>query len=89
MPPPAGPPAERPDVTVRYWASARAAAGADQESFPGATVAAVLEASVAAHPALAPVLRVASVLLDGSPASADAPVSGGATLEILPPFAGG
>ena len=35
------------------------------------------------------VSAVASVLLDGSPADRDQEIPAGATLEILPPFAGG
>ncbi|WP_231635251.1 MoaD/ThiS family protein [Luteipulveratus halotolerans] len=77
------------DVTVRYWAGARAAAGVDEESLPGTTVAAVLDAAVTAHPALAPVLEVASVLVDGVVAEPARTLAPGETLEVLPPFAGG
>ena len=76
-------------VTLRYWAGARAAAGVDSEPASGATVGEVLAAAAARHTALEPVLRVASILLDGRPASADEQVRDGATLEVLPPFAGG
>jgi hypothetical protein len=44
---------------------------------------------VGAHPALEPVVQVASVLLDGRPAAREAPVADGMRLEVLPPFAGG
>jgi molybdopterin converting factor small subunit len=76
-------------ITVRYWAAARAAAGLDAEEHSGATVGDVLVAAVDAHPALAPVVQVASVLLDGRPASRETPVADGMRLEVLPPFAGG
>lgn len=76
-------------VTVRYWAAARAAAGTDCEVLPGGTVGAVVDAAVAAHPELARVARVASFLLDGRKVTRGAAVSDGATVEVLPPFAGG
>jgi sulfur-carrier protein len=78
-----------PQVTVRYWAGARAAAGLDTEVLAGETVADVLGRAEAAHAALGPVLQVATVLLDGRPAAAASRLSEGATLEVLPPFAGG
>jgi sulfur-carrier protein len=78
-----------PQVTVRYWAGARAAAGLDTEVLAGETVADVLARAEAAHPGLGSVLQVATVLLDGRPAAAAGQLSEGATLEVLPPFAGG
>jgi sulfur-carrier protein len=76
-------------VTVRYWAAARAAAGVDSETRTGATVGEVVDASVAAHPDLARVARVASFLLDGRKVGRDDRVTDGGTVEVLPPFAGG
>jgi molybdopterin synthase sulfur carrier subunit len=78
-----------PQVTVRYWAGARAAAGVDTEVLRGETVADVLAQAEAAHADLRAVLQVATVLLDGRPAAATSRLSDGATLEVLPPFAGG
>src|SRR6476620_6974727 len=52
-------------VTVRDWAAARAAAGADADVQPGDTVGAVVDAAVAAHPGLERVARVGTFLLDG------------------------
>jgi molybdopterin converting factor small subunit len=77
------------DVTIRYWAAARAAAGCDSESFPGQRVGDVLEAAAAAHAGLGVVLEVSTILLDGCAVSASEPLSRGSTLEVLPPFAGG
>jgi molybdopterin converting factor small subunit len=89
------------DVTVRYWASARAAAGCDSERFTAHHVGDVLEAAAAAHPGLGAVLEVSSILLDGrqvaragtSPESLPEllpePLYDGAVIEVLPPFAGG
>ena len=77
-------------VTVRYWAGARAAAGTTEESYDGETLGAVLDQAVAAHGAgLARVLSVASFLVDGVRTGRDAALADGATVEVLPPFAGG
>ncbi|MDQ1536084.1 MAG: sulfur-carrier protein [Actinomycetota bacterium] len=77
------------EVTIRYWASARAAAGCDSESFTGSQVGDVMEAAANAHAGLGVVLTVSTILLDGRPATASQEVSQGSTLEVLPPFAGG
>jgi len=87
------------DVTVRYWAAARAAAGVEAETVPvgeGATLADVLAAVRGRHGArsrLADVLAVCSVLVGDQPAGSrapeDVPVWPGQTVEMLPPFAGG
>ncbi len=77
------------EVTVRYWAAAKAAAGVTAEHRPAGTVGSVLAAARAEHRDLEPVLAVASVLLDGRPAHDDDQVAPGSTLEVLPPFAGG
>ena len=77
------------DVTIRYWASARAAAGCDSERFGGHHVGDVLEAAAAAHTGLGVVLGVSTILLDGRPVTAGEPLTEGTTLEVLPPFAGG
>ena len=80
-------------VLVRYWAAARAAAGVDSERLTGDTVGAVLGEAVARHTGLAPVLRVASVLVDGRAVDREqlevTPITDGAVVEVLPPFAGG
>ncbi|QKE82724.1 MoaD/ThiS family protein [Arthrobacter sp. NEB 688] len=77
-------------VTVRYWAGARAAAGVDGESVPAPpTVGGLIAALAQARPGLAAVLPVCSVLVDGLAASGDDPLPPGATVEVLPPFAGG
>jgi molybdopterin converting factor small subunit len=78
-----------PKVTIRYWASARAAAGCDSESFTGHHVGEVLAAASAAHTGLASVLQVSTILRDGLPVARSEPLSQGAILEVLPPFAGG
>ena len=87
------------DVTVRYWAAARAAAGVDAESVPveeGATLADVLAEVRSRHGArsrLAEVLAVCSVLVGDRPVGSRSPedvrLAAGDTVELLPPFAGG
>ena len=79
-------------ILVRYWAGARAAAGVAEEYVPlaaGARVADVVAEVRRARPGLEPVLAVASLLLDGRAVRQEAPVGTAATLEVLPPFAGG
>ena len=77
------------EVTLRYWASARAAAGCDSESFTGQRVGDVLAAAAAAHTGLEIVLGVSTILRDGRPVVASEALSEGTILEVLPPFAGG
>lgn len=86
-------------VTLRYWASARAAAGVDQEQFEvGAEIslADLKRLSVARHPdssRLKDVLACCAAMVGDRPATSDDPetlmIPAGATVELLPPFAGG
>jgi molybdopterin converting factor small subunit len=81
-------------VTVRYFAAARAAAGTPQEALDldrPVRVADVLEAAGRRHgPRLLAVLARCSYLLDEvAVRDVAAPVADGATLDVLPPFAGG
>ncbi|MBR7741899.1 MoaD/ThiS family protein [Phycicoccus sp. BSK3Z-2] len=87
---PAGGAAASGEVTVRYWAGARAAAGVESETVPGlATVGDLAAALGAARPALGPVLEVATLLLDGRAATPEQDLPAGSVVEVLPPFAGG
>jgi sulfur-carrier protein len=81
-------------VTIRYFAAARAAAGVETEPLElreGATVDDALAAIRERHGAeLARVLDRCSFLLDEvAVRDRSAIVPAGATLDILPPFAGG
>jgi sulfur-carrier protein len=85
-------------VTVRYWASARAAAGvaSDDVVVDGpVTLADLRERCVRLHPdtRLAAVLAVCSVLVGDQPVGSLDPgsveVRPGDAVEFLPPFAGG
>jgi len=77
------------EVTVRYWAGARAAAGIESERVAAGTVGEVIEQLRDRHTGLGPVLAVASFLVDGRAARRIDPVSPGSVVEVLPPFAGG
>jgi molybdopterin synthase sulfur carrier subunit len=79
-------------VTVRFFAGARAAAGCDQVLVGPAGLQEVIQALHASFPALKNVTPVCSFLVDGISARArgDGPfISGGSSLDVLPPFAGG
>ena len=85
-------------VTVRYFAGARAAAGRDSEVLARPPATAVWTVDDALHelsrrhgPGLAKVLAASSFLLDEvAVRSLEAPLPPeGATLDVLPPFAGG
>ena len=80
-------------VTVRYFAAARAAAGAESETVvvrPGTTVAELVDRIAARGSRLASVLGRCSYLCDGVAVRDEtAPLCAGNTLDVLPPFAGG
>lgn len=82
-------------VTVRFWASVRSAAGVVEDAFPPGTVADVLAEVGARYPATVELLPRCSVLLnamavhDLSGAGRSREVKQGTTMEVLPPFAGG
>ena len=82
-------------VTVRFWASVRSAAGVVEDAFAPGTVADVLAEVRGRYPATAEILPRCSVLLNAM-AVHDLAGSGqgrevrpGTTMEVLPPFAGG
>ncbi|WP_353507611.1 MoaD/ThiS family protein [Intrasporangium sp.] len=85
-------------ITVRYWASARAAAGVETDALPVSdpiTLADVVRRAAALHPGtrLPGVLEACSVLVGDQPVKSRAPdgvlVKPGQVVEFLPPFAGG
>ncbi len=81
-----------PTVTVRYFAGARAAAGRPEETATGGRSLDDLLTELADRHGerLAAVLRVASFLVDGVTChDRRAPLPAGATIDVLPPFAGG
>jgi molybdopterin converting factor small subunit len=89
---------ETSPITVRYWASARAAAGVTSDALPVTgplTLTDVVRRAVALHPGtrLPNVLEACSVLVGDQPVGSRQPdtvlVKPGQTVEFLPPFAGG
>lgn len=98
-PDPATQPPGETHVVVRYWASARAAAGVNEDRIEvdGPTsLAEIRERVLALHPdapRLADVIASCSVLLDDEPLgrrdAARVRVRPGTSVEFLPPFAGG
>lgn len=80
-----------PMVTVRYFAAAAEAAGTSSEQVEATTLGGLLAEVVGRHgEALGMVLGRCSVLLDGRRADDPATeLTPGATLDVLPPFAGG
>ena len=81
------------EVTVRFFAAARAAAGADSDLLTvqqGATVADVVSELCCRGDELARVLQRCSYLCDGIAVRNQAiKLRTGQTLDVLPPFAGG
>jgi molybdopterin synthase sulfur carrier subunit len=80
-------------VTVRYFAAARAAAGAESETVvvrPCTTVAELVDRLAVRGSGLATVLSRCSYLCDGTAVRDEtAPLRPGNTIDVLPPFAGG
>ncbi len=86
-------------VTLRYWASARAAAGTDSDAMEVSgpvSLAELVGRARAAHAEstrFSDVLSCCSVMVGDRPVTTDDPASvlvqPGATVEFLPPFAGG
>jgi molybdopterin converting factor small subunit len=74
---------------VRFFAAAEEAAGRAEEQRTEATLGALRAALIAEHPALAGILPRCAVLVDGERRDDDAPLAAGATVDVLPPFAGG
>jgi len=76
-------------VTVRYWAGARRAAGLASEVLTADTLADLL-GQLRTRPGLAEVVAASSVLVDEvKPGREDQLLTADAVVDILPPFAGG
>jgi molybdopterin converting factor small subunit len=78
-------------ITVRYFAGARAAAGVDTETRQASTLDELVGQIVGDHgEKLERVLTACSFLVDGTTTRDRAlSLSPGATVDVLPPFAGG
>lgn len=78
----------RAQVTVRFWAGARRAAGHAEEQLTASDLD-DLRAQLTARPELARICAVASFLVDGQQADRHSTLTDGSTVDVLPPFAGG
>ncbi|ODR12714.1 MoaD/ThiS family protein [Mycobacterium shimoidei] len=80
-------------VNVRFFAAARAAAGADSETVTvqsGTTLGELVDTLAARDAQLAKVLARCSYLCDGiAVRDTSTPLRAGDTIDVLPPFAGG
>jgi len=89
----------RGQVTLRYWAAARAAAGTAEEQVPvegPVSLAELIAGALTRHggsATLEPLLASCSVLIGDRPVGSADPaavfVQPGESVEFLPPFAGG
>ena len=78
------------NVTVRYWAGLKEAAGLPEEQVEAATLAEALEAVRRRHSdRFSAVLDRCSLIVDGQRVSATADLQGMTEIDCLPPFAGG
>jgi sulfur-carrier protein len=84
------------NVTVRYWAAAKDAAGVAEETLDADTLAGVIAAALARRgqdPRLSAVLARSSFLVDGAAVgrsgAEQVTLPDAAVIEVLPPFAGG
>ncbi|MGW4424518.1 MoaD/ThiS family protein [Streptosporangium sp. NPDC004631] len=79
--------------TIHYWAAAKDAAGVAEESFEAETLAELMANVTLGRDELARVVGRSSFLVDGDPVGRRAHgavvLAEGATVEVLPPFAGG
>lgn len=78
-------------MIIRYFAGAAEAAGRKEQPFDGDLTVADLKSRLSAEhgPEFARVLTACSVLVDGTRATDDTFAATGATVDVLPPFAGG
>jgi molybdopterin converting factor small subunit len=78
-----------PEVTIRYFAAARSAAGESSATAQAASIGDLVTTVSTGRPELARVLSICTFLLDGERADAGTPLRPGAQVDALPPFAGG
>jgi sulfur-carrier protein len=90
---PAGTPRTAIEITVRYFASARAAAGVESETVAlvqGSTITSLTSVLADSRPPLGEVLKRCSFLIDElAVRDRSRVVPDGSTVDVLPPFAGG
>jgi molybdopterin converting factor small subunit len=78
-----------PEVTIRYFAAARSAAGESSATAEAGSIRDLVSTVSTDRPELARVLSICTFLLDGERADPGTPLKKGALVDALPPFAGG
>lgn len=78
-----------PEVTIRYFAAARSAAGEASATADAGSIGDLVSTVSTDRPELARVLSICTFLLDGERADSSTRLSQGALVDALPPFAGG
>ncbi|GAA1532241.1 MoaD/ThiS family protein [Kribbella lupini] len=78
-----------PEVTIRYFAAARAAAGESTATAQAGSVKELVDTVSAGRPELARVLGICTFLVAGERVELTAELEDGAVVDALPPFAGG
>lgn len=78
-----------PEVTIRYFAAARSAAGQSTATAEATSIRDLVSTVSADRPELARVLSICTFLLNGERAEPGTALQAGAQVDALPPFAGG
>ncbi|MFD7160384.1 MoaD/ThiS family protein [Kribbella sp. NPDC059898] len=78
-----------PEVTIRYFAAARSAAGSSSATAEAGSIGDLVSTVSTDRPELARVLSICTFLLDGERADSSTLLKPGALVDALPPFAGG
>ncbi|GAA2831339.1 MoaD/ThiS family protein [Kribbella solani] len=78
-----------PEVTIRYFAAARSAAGESSATAEARSIGDLVTTVSVDRPELARVLSICTFLMDGERAESSTPLTQGALVDALPPFAGG
>jgi molybdopterin converting factor small subunit len=78
-----------PEVTIRYFAAARSAAGESTATAQADSLKELVGTVSADRPELARVLGICTFLVDGERVGLDTHLGEGALVDALPPFAGG
>jgi molybdopterin synthase sulfur carrier subunit len=78
-----------PEVTIRYFAAARSAAGESSATAEAGSIRELVSTVSADRPELARVLSICTFLMNGERADPSTPLAPGAQVDALPPFAGG
>ena len=78
-----------PEVTIRYFAAARAAAGESTATARAGSLKELVGTVSADRPELARVLGICTFMVDGERVELDTRLAEGSLVDALPPFAGG